>query len=114
MLARRHSPTLSKGLTPRLVDIRLADIKSNRGARAVNLASTQSYALGIVKMKPDTQLASKGPQMDLNSQLEKEEEMGKSPHGLSMKSLLQNASYPLDIYLKRHGLTSLVCIQQMP
>ncbi|KAI5068390.1 hypothetical protein GOP47_0016735 [Adiantum capillus-veneris] len=98
---------LSKAGTPRT-----ADIQSNRGAKAVNIASTGSY---VVKMEPDIQIASKGPQIDLNIQPEKEEEMGRGGfRGLSMKSLLQNASYPLDIYLKQHGLASLVYNEQLP
>ena len=59
----------------------------------------------FVKVEYDQAIPSKGPQIDLNIQPEREDEVNR---GCSMKSLLQSASYPLDIYLKQQGLTSLV------
>jgi hypothetical protein len=61
-----------------------------------------------VKVENDQASQSKGSQIDLNIQPEREDEVSK---GCSMKSLLQSASYPLDVYLKQQGLTSLVSTQ---
>ncbi|KAH7436185.1 hypothetical protein KP509_05G007100 [Ceratopteris richardii] len=49
----------------------------------------------------------KGAPFDLNSQPDREEDMSRGGHPVSMKSLLLNATYPLDAYLKEQGLTSL-------
>ncbi|KAH6555271.1 hypothetical protein KP509_1Z268500 [Ceratopteris richardii] len=84
----------------------ITDAILSKNGEALKLASTSPYVPVVVKMESNLQIGSKGPQIDLNSQ---PEEDSKSTPGLSMKSLLQNASYPLDIYLKQHGLTSLVC-----
>lgn len=48
-------------------------------------------------------------QIDLNCQPEREEEVGLSR--VSMMSLVQVASQPLEIYMKQNGLTSLISEQ---
>ncbi|KAH7279752.1 hypothetical protein KP509_37G034700 [Ceratopteris richardii] len=85
---------------------RIGDKNSKGGV--FSAASNGSYACQVVKLEPDIQITSKEACIDLNSQPDKEEEVNKAAPGLSMKSLLQNASYPLDVYLRQHGLKSLL------
>ncbi|MCO5554145.1 hypothetical protein L7F22_007671 [Adiantum nelumboides] len=57
-------------------------------------------------------IPSKGTQLDLNSQPDREEEMNRVGLPTSMKGLLQSAGYSLDLYLREQGLTSLFCHDQ--
>jgi hypothetical protein len=49
---------------------------------------------------------------DLNGKTRRGEEMHRSVFRMSMMRLLQNASHPLESYLKDQGLTSLISTQQ--
>ncbi|XP_059668138.1 B3 domain-containing transcription repressor VAL2-like [Cornus florida] len=51
-------------------------------------------------------------QLDLNCHPSREEDSNPGPARISMMSLLQVASLPLEIYLKQNGLTSLIVEQQ--
>lgn len=75
---------------------------SETEARAPNELDSRS--------QPDVAETSKG-QLDLNCDPDRND-MQAGSNGVSMMSLLQEASLPLETYLKRNGLTSLVSEQQ--
>ncbi|XP_057828650.2 B3 domain-containing transcription repressor VAL2 isoform X2 [Cryptomeria japonica] len=52
-------------------------------------------------------------QIDLNSHPARDEDPSRAVGRVSMMRLLQDASLPLDMYLKQHGLTSLLSPQQV-
>ncbi|BBN16131.1 RAV-like factor [Marchantia polymorpha subsp. ruderalis] len=83
---------------PRRDDALVADISNSSGLTAFGLSFPSTNA-------GEDALVSKG-QIDLNSQPEREEEPTKLGR-VSMKQLLQDASQPLDTYLKQQGMTSL-------
>ncbi|KAG6543851.1 hypothetical protein Mapa_014691 [Marchantia paleacea] len=83
---------------PRRDDALAADISNSSGLTAFGLSFPSTNA-------GEDALVSKG-QIDLNSQPEREEEPTKLGR-ISMKQLLQDASQPLDTYLKQQGMTSL-------
>lgn len=84
---------------------------SNGNRFSSNVGVTSSYA-PRGKSSGDQHLVSKG-HIDLNIQPEREEETNRGAGRVSMVRLLQNASYPLDRYLKQQGLASLICSQQV-
>ncbi|CAM6104771.1 unnamed protein product [Calypogeia fissa] len=82
-------------------EIVVGDVKDISGLAGFGLT------YGNSKAGDDANLVSKG-QIDLNSQPEREEEPAGKLGKLSMRQLLQNASLPLDIYLKQQGMKSLL------
>lgn len=84
---------------------------SNGNGFSANVAITGSFA-PRGKSSGDEHSTVKG-QIDLNSQPEREEDASRGVGRVSMVSLLQNASSPLDLYLKQQGLASLICPQQL-
>ncbi|KAL2612433.1 hypothetical protein R1flu_024125 [Riccia fluitans] len=72
-----------------------------------NNSSLNAFGLSFPNTKSgEDVLVTKG-QIDLNSQPEREDEPTKLSGRISMKQLLQDASLPLDTYLKQQGMTSL-------
>ncbi|XP_031485333.1 B3 domain-containing protein Os07g0679700-like isoform X2 [Nymphaea colorata] len=79
---------------------------------SIHKVVTEREEMGNI-LKVPTKDETKG-QIDLNCDPDREEDLlpGPSTPGVSMMTLLQVASLPLDTYLKQHGLTSLVGDQQ--
>ncbi|KAL5991308.1 B3 domain-containing [Asimina triloba] len=71
------------------------------------MQSNDSEASGQAKI-----LAEGKGNIDLNCHPDREDDPQSGPVRMSMMSLLQVASLPLETYLKQNGLTSLVCEQQ--
>ncbi|EEF33676.1 transcription factor, putative [Ricinus communis] len=81
---------------------------SENEARSMNELESKSQSNNLSNKMVD---AGKG-HIDLNCQPDREEESQAGVARMSMMSLLQVASLPLETYLKQNGLTSLVSEQQ--
>eukprot|EP00250_Pteridium_aquilinum_P007696 c17366_g1_i1 orf=234-2996(+) len=81
---------------------------SNGGRFFSNLALPTSYLPRGRNFVDDSK-----SHIDLNTQPERDEEANRNAFRVSMVRLLQNASHPLDSYLKEQGLMSLVGPQHM-
>lgn len=90
---------------------RINNLQSSGNRVSSHVAVPSSYPPKC-RSSGDENLSRKG-QIDLNSQPEKEDETSRSGGRVSMVRMLQNASYPLERYLKQQGLTSLICPQQV-